>query len=83
MGGSSSIKVVLPALCPDDPDLDYKALTIIHNGREAMNAYAALHTKTPEEITEIRKALLAYCRLDTLAMVKVLDKLYSLVDRIW
>ncbi|MCL1916811.1 MAG: hypothetical protein FWG14_00610 [Peptococcaceae bacterium] len=48
-----------------------------------MNAYAALHTKTPEEITEIRKALLAYCRLDTLAMVKVLDKLYSLVDRIW
>ena len=28
----------------------------------------------------IRKNLLAYCRLDTLAMVKVLEKLYDLCD---
>lgn len=30
--------------------------------------------------TIIRKNLLAYCRLDTLAMVKVLEKLYDLCD---
>lgn len=42
-----------------------------------MTAYATLHEQTPEEIEKIRVALLAYCRLDTLAMVKVLGKLYE------
>ena len=80
MGGSYSIKSVLPALCPDDRELDYTALNIIHNGNEAMNTYATLHEKQPEEIAEIRAALMAYCRLDTLAMVKVLGKLYQLAS---
>ena len=79
MGGSYSIKAVLPALCGGDPELDYHELEIIHNGGEAMNAYATLHEKPPEEIAQIRKALLAYCRLDTLAMVKVLERLYEVV----
>lgn len=77
MGGSYSIKKVLPALCPDDPELDYHALNLVHNGEEAMTAYASLHEKPPEEIAEILAALLAYCRLDTLAMVKILEKLYA------
>lgn len=76
MGGSFSIKYVLPALCPNDYELDYNKLNIIRNGTEAMNAYATLHEKSPREITNIRAALLAYCRLDTLAMVKMLEKLY-------
>ena len=79
MQGSYSIKYVLPALCPNDPELDYHALDGIHNGGEAMNAFAELPKHTPEEIDLIRKQLLAYCKLDTLAMVKVLEKLYEAV----
>ena len=75
MGGSFSIKSVLPALCPNDPELDYKALDLIQDGGDAMTAYASLHEKTQSEIEEIRKALLAYCKLDTLAMTKILDVL--------
>ena len=81
MGGSYSIKSVLPALCPNDPKLDYNALNLIHNGSDAMNAYAALVNKSPEEIAKIRAALLAYCRLDTLAMVKILEKLYDVAGK--
>lgn len=74
--GSYSIKFVLPALCAKDPELDYHALDGIHNGSEAMNAFADLPNHSTEEIEEIRKNLLAYCRLDTMAMVKILEKLY-------
>lgn len=73
--GSNSIKAVLPAMFPNDSELDYNRLDLIHNGGEAMNAYAELPTKTPDEQERIRTALLAYCRLDTLAMVRILDKL--------
>jgi hypothetical protein len=75
--GSNSIKDVLPALFPHDPELDYHALDLIHNGGEAMNVWPELPQKTAEEQQKIRAALLAYCRLDTLAMVKILDKLHK------
>jgi len=75
MGSSYSIKQVLPALFPDDAELDYHALDLVHDGGEAMSAYTALSGKTPEERQRIRAALLAYCRLDTLAMVRILQKL--------
>ena len=78
MGGTASIKAVLPAMFPRDPELDYKALNLIQNGGDAMNAFPKLHEKKPEEIAEIRKALLAYCKLDTLAMVRILERLYEL-----
>lgn len=77
--GSYSIKYVLPALCPNDEDLDYKKLNGIHNGSEAMAAFATLHEKSNEEKKIIKKQLLEYCCLDTLAMVKILEKLYKLV----
>ena len=77
MQGSYSIKYVLPALCPNDPELDYHNLDEIHHGGEASTAFAELHTKSPEEIEKTRSNLLAYCGLDTLAMVKVLEKLYE------
>ncbi len=77
--GSYSIKKVLPALCKDDPELDYKSLDGIHNGSEAMNAFAELKWKSEEETEKIRRSLLAYCKLDTLAMVKILDKLRDLI----
>ncbi|CCY67686.1 putative uncharacterized protein [Clostridium sp. CAG:678] len=43
-----------------------------------MNAYPDLVNHTPEEQAVIRKNLLAYSRLDILAMVKVLEKLYDI-----
>jgi hypothetical protein len=78
MGGRTSIKVVLPAMFPDDPELDYHALDLVHDGMEAANAFATLHEQTPEDIAKIRAALLKYCRLDTLAMVKILERLQQL-----
>ena len=80
MGGGYSIKNVLPALCGDDTELDYKKLGLVQHGGDAMNAYATLHEQPPEEIEKIRAALLAYCKLDTLAMVKILEKLYEAAE---
>ena len=74
MEGSYSIKYVLPALYPDDPELDYSNLDLIHNGGEASEAFLSLKDKTPEEQKEIRDGLLEYCKLDTLAMVKIWEK---------
>ena len=75
MGGSFSIKSVLPAICPNDPELDYHELEDVHNGTEAMNIFPQIQYMLPEEQARARKNLLAYCRLDTLAMVKVWEEL--------
>ncbi len=79
MQGSYSIKYVLPALFPNEDDLDYHNLDLIHNGQEAMNAYSNLEVKTKEELIYIRERLLKYCELDTYAMVKVYQKLKEVV----
>lgn len=75
MEGSYSIKYVLPALFPNEPDLDYHNLPVVHNGDEASSVFGALGGKTKEEQEIIRDGLLKYCKLDTLAMVKVWGKL--------
>lgn len=75
MGGSFSIKSVLPALFPDDPELDYHNLEGVHNGGEAMTIFPKIKDMPPEEAAQARKNLLAYCKLDTYAMVKVWEKL--------
>ena len=74
MRGSYSIKYVLPALVPEFESA-YKDLNLIHHGGEAMQAYEAMAYMPAKERDAYKKALLAYCRLDTLAMVKVLEKL--------
>lgn len=79
MGGSFSIKSVLPALFPGDPELDYHNLEGIHNGGEAMAIFPKIKDMPPEEAAEARKNLLAYCKLDTYAMVKVFQKLQDAV----
>lgn len=71
MQGSASIKYVLPALYPDDPELDYHNLPVVHNGGEASEAFLSLKGKSKEKQEEIRHGLLVYCRLDTYAMVKI------------
>ncbi|MDD2368503.1 MAG: DUF2779 domain-containing protein, partial [Sulfuricurvum sp.] len=74
MNGSYSIKYVLPALVPKMAHA-YKQLDGVQNGGEAMNAYAKLATMKEAEQERIRRALLKYCKLDTLAMVRVHQKL--------
>ena len=76
MGGSFSIKKVLPALFPNDSQLDYVNLTgCVHNGGDAMTIFPKIKDMTPEKQQEARQALLDYCHLDTLAMVRIWEKL--------
>ena len=78
--GSFSIKSVLPALFPNEPELDYKKLSI-QNGGMAMDTFANLHLlKDKSQREGIRKDLLAYCHLDTLAMVRIWEKLKNITD---
>lgn len=82
MKGSFSIKYVLPALYPDDPELDYSQLSLIHKGDEASNAFLSLKDKSQKEQEQIRKALLEYCKLDTYAMVKIWEKFKTILTQI-
>ncbi|HBU28000.1 TPA: hypothetical protein DEB00_02680 [Candidatus Uhrbacteria bacterium] len=67
--GSASIKNVLPVLVPE---LTYKALGI-QKGDQAVERWEKMiHKATPqEEKDSIARDLLAYCKLDTLAMVEI------------
>lgn len=77
MMGSYSIKLVLPALIPE---LSYEVM-VVANGDDAVLAYKQLgETSDPAEAEQIRRDLLEYCKLDTLAMVKLLEKLKDLSD---
>ena len=79
MNGSFSIKKVLPALFPDDPKLNYANLQgSVHNGGDAMSIYPAIARMESEEAEAARRALLDYCCLDTLAMVRIYEKLKEL-----
>ena len=76
MGGSFSIKKVLPALFPNDKELDYHNLDEqVQNGGDAMTIFPKMRTMSPDEVKSAREALLEYCKLDTWAMVKVWEKL--------
>ena len=76
MGGSFSIKSVLPALFPGDKSLDYHNLDKrCQNGGDAMTIFPRIKDMEPEEVQASREALLRYCELDTWAMVKVWEKL--------
>tara|TARA_B100000902_G_C27322309_1_gene925523 strand:- start:49 stop:1542 length:1494 start_codon:yes stop_codon:yes gene_type:complete len=72
MKGSYSIKAVLPALFPE---LSYNNLEI-KEGSTASNIFLSMVNETFEgDIKETRRQLLEYCKLDTFAMVRILDKL--------
>lgn len=68
--GSWSIKSVLPSIAPD---LSYGALDGVQDGGMAMEAYReAIDPATaPARREQLRRQLLDYCRLDTLAMVRL------------
>ena len=68
--GSWSLKSVLPAVAPD---LRYEALNGVQDGGMAMAAYleATDPTTSAARKAEIEQQLLAYCGLDTLALVRL------------
>lgn len=67
-GGSTSIKKVLPVLCPD---LRYNEAEV-HDGTGAVEAWTQMISLPDgERRAELKRQLLAYCRLDTLAMVEI------------
>ena len=71
--GSTSIKKVLPVLCPD---LSYASLAV-QDGTQAMEQWLALaEGKVAENDRQAtRENLLAYCKLDTYAMVRIYEEL--------
>jgi hypothetical protein len=75
MDGSYSLKNVLPVLVPQ---LTYEGLAI-QEGKEASLAYLALDKiEGRKEREKAEGDLRAYCRQDTLGMVKLLEKMWEL-----
>lgn len=67
--GSTSIKKVLPVLCPQ---FSYSELAV-QDGTMALDTWGRMITDPnfDEDLEQTRKNLLAYCKLDTLAMVEI------------
>ena len=68
--GSWSLKKILPAIAPD---LSYDTLVGVQDGGMAMNAYleAISHVTAETRKEEIGEQLLAYCKLDTTALLRL------------
>lgn len=76
MGGSVSLKSVLPALVPA---LGYDDLDV-QDGTQAMDTYLQLVDLGDGSAADAqREALRAYCERDTLAMVRILEALEKLL----
>jgi hypothetical protein len=53
---------------------------MVQHGGDAMNIYKKLEEASDlEEISRYKSSLLAYCELDTLAMVKILGELRKII----
>lgn len=76
--GSSSIKKVLPVLVPE---VTYSDLDV-SNGTMALDTWGTmvLDKDFKEDKETTRKNLLEYCKLDTLAMVKLYDVLIQTIN---
>lgn len=74
MKGSWSIKSVLPRLVPE---LCYADLGAVREGTQAQAAYLELIGGGPDAAhrERLRRDLLDYCELDTLAMVKIVERI--------
>jgi hypothetical protein len=76
MKGSWSIKKVLPCLVPE---LSYAELGEVQDGTQVQQAYLQIydHRLSPAQRKKIIEDMKAYCALDTLAMVKILQRLQA------
>ena len=74
--GRYSIKNILPALIPD---MTYKGLSIANGGDAQLAYFNMLSGKlSPAEMNRTRNDLKVYCGQDTLAMVKILERLQKI-----
>ncbi len=75
--GSASIKKVLPVLVPE---LSYASLAI-NDGGKATSEWGSMVFEITDETEKetIRKQLLEYCKLDTLAMVEIYRKIKDMI----
>ena len=74
--GSTSIKKVLPVICPE---LGYGDLEV-QDGSSAMESWARMIVADLDEAAQIATALLRYCERDTYAMVEIYRFLDSLLN---
>ncbi|MBW4976296.1 DUF2779 domain-containing protein [Roseovarius mucosus] len=74
-GGSTSIKKVLPVVCPD---MNYDDLAV-QDGAAAMNAWSNMLAAPPDDLAAITRNLLRYCERDTEAMVGI----YRFLNERW
>lgn len=74
MNGRTSIKVVLPTLVPT---LNYKDLGVQEGGTASLLYGQLCSGQFAGDVSQLRTDLLAYCRMDTLAMVRILEVLRS------
>jgi len=77
---SFSLKTVAPALVPE---INYENLAGVGGGQEASALFARLvegDLRDGEVEDRLRQGLLDYCRLDTLAIVKVHERLLELAS---
>jgi hypothetical protein len=75
MNGSYSLKSVLPVLVPG---MTYEGMEI-SDGEMASAAYFSMETiAAPAELSRLRKALLEYCRQDTLGLVRLLEMMRAM-----
>jgi len=72
MRGRTSIKVVLPALVPH---LRYDDLYVKEGGTASLLFAQLVAGNYQGDVAQLREDLLAYCGLDTLAMVEILGVL--------
>ena len=77
MQGSFSIKKVLPLFS----HLNHQDLDVKHGG-EAMEVYANFPNYDKKTFEQKYEALIEYCKLDTYAMVEILDGLRKLSEKV-
>jgi hypothetical protein len=75
--GSWSIKAVLPALAPE---LSYADLDGVKHGGDAQLAWMLAANADSKEREKIADQLREYCKLDTLAMARIVDALLEKVS---
>ena len=76
MWGSYSLKYVLPALIPE---LSYEDMEINDGGMASEMYLQMFYSNDSAEIAKIRNNLLEYCKLDTLAMVRIVNVLQEMI----
>src|SRR4030065_2332283 len=75
MAGSYSLKSVLPGLVPE---LSYEGLAIRDGDMASEGYFTMAEISDPEELRNLRKALLEYCGQDALGLVRLLEKMRSM-----